>query len=127
MVTSGGMGMTNTSDGGESAPLGHEEYRALSEFRRALREFLAFSDANAIAEGVTSQQHQALLAIRGAPGPMTVGDLAECLGIRNHSALGLVPRLVERGLVSRRNAEEDRRRAIVELEPEGAAVLERIC
>ena len=116
--------------GGGSAPpgLGDEQYRALADFRRSLREFLAFSDAAALAEGVTPQQHQALLAIRGcgAGATISIGDLAERLGVANHSAVGLVERLVERGLVSRGRSPQDRRRVMVELRPEGALILARI-
>lgn len=111
-----------------SIKLDDAEYQAIGDFRRALREFLAFSDRAAREHGLTSQQHQALLAIRahGAPEPMSVGELADCLLIRNHSALELIGRLVERGLVARRESEEDRRRVLLSLLPEGAILLEQI-
>jgi len=104
------------------------EYQAIGAFRRALREFLAFSDNAAREIGLTSQQHQALLAIRSHSGrePMTIGELAECLLIRNHSAVELVGRLVERGLVTRAESEADRRRVVLTLQPAGAEALERI-
>jgi len=104
------------------------EYKAIGDFRRALREFLAFSDNAARGHGLTSQQHQALLAIRAhdGPEPMSIGELADCLLIRNHSALELIGRLVERGLLARTASEEDRRRVLLTLLPEGADLLERI-
>jgi DNA-binding MarR family transcriptional regulator len=114
----------------EPAPpaLGDAEYRALADFREAVRQFLAFSDAGALEQRVTSQQHQALLAIRGQGenGVMSVGEIAERLGVQNHSAVGLVARMVERGLVARRVDGSDRRRVLVTLRPEGLAVLDRI-
>jgi DNA-binding MarR family transcriptional regulator len=104
------------------------DYKALGDFRRALREFLAFSDRAAREHGLTSQQHQALLAIRShtGPEPMSVGELAECLMIRNHSAVGLVARLVERDLVARLESPEDRRRVLLRLRPSGEEALKTI-
>jgi DNA-binding MarR family transcriptional regulator len=104
------------------------DYQALGRFRRAMREFLAFSEDGARAYGITSQQHQALLAIRAHPGhdPISIGELADCLMIKNHSAVGLVSRLAERDLVSRQTSEEDRRRIDLELRPLGAEILEAI-
>src|SRR5438067_7925486 len=88
--------MTRTSEPkakpSKRSELRDPDYKALGDFRRALREFLAFSDDAAREHGLTSQQHQALLAIRShtGPEPMSVGELAQCLMIRNHSAVGLV-------------------------------------
>lgn len=105
-----------------------EVYRAMGEFRRAMRGFLAFSEAGAHDHGLTSQQHQALLAIKAhaGPEPMTVSELADCLLIKTHSAVGLVTRLVERGLVERRASTKDRRRVQLVLRPTGEAVLAEI-
>ena len=62
-----------------------EDYRLLAEFRRLLRQFLVFSEQQALGVGLAPQQHQALLAIKGSPdGPPTVGDLAERLAIRHN-------------------------------------------
>lgn len=108
--------------------LGDAEYKAIGDFRRALREFLEFSDDAARQAGLTSQQHQALLAIRSYSGceAMCIGALAACLMIRNHSAVGLVARLVERGLILREESREDRRRVLLKLQPQGAALLQKI-
>ena len=104
------------------------DYESLGEFRRAIRDFLAFSEESAREQGVTSQQHQALLAIKAHAGsePMSIGELADSLLIKNHSAVGLVARLVERGLVSRHASEADRRRVLLTLEPRGEDALARI-
>jgi DNA-binding MarR family transcriptional regulator len=103
-------------------------YRPIGEFRRALREFLAFSEAGARKHGLTSQQHQALLAIKShpGPGPMTISELADSLLIKTHSAVGLVSRLEERGLVERRVSSADRRRVQLILTAPGESVLEAI-
>ena len=104
-------------------------YRALGEFRYQIRRFLHFSEEAAKGEGLEPQQHQMLLAIRALDpnqGP-TIGQLAEHLFIRHHSAVGLVDRLVERGLVRRLRAREgDRRQVSVQLTREGEGKLKRL-
>jgi DNA-binding MarR family transcriptional regulator len=57
---------------------------------------------------------------------MSIGELADALLIKNHSAVGLVARLVERGLVRRSASDADRRRVLLTLEPNGEEVLARI-
>lgn len=127
--------MTASSRSPQPAPRPHPrrnlataDYQALGAFRLALRRFQAFSEAEARAIGLTPQQHQALLAVRAhaGPGAMSVGQLAECLLIKNHSAVGLVERLVERGLMVRAPAAQDRRRIELSLTEAGAAALETI-
>ena len=68
------------------------DYRTLAEFRHALRVFLRFSEDAARQEGLTPNQHQLLLAIRGFPGdgPPTIGDVAEHLQLQHHSVVELV-------------------------------------
>jgi DNA-binding MarR family transcriptional regulator len=101
------------------------DYQALAAFRYALHRFLAFSEDAARAAGLTAQQHQALLAIKGHPsgGPVTIGDLAERLLIRHNSAVELVNRLVAAGLVIKRPGREDRRKVIIEVTSEAEAIL----
>jgi DNA-binding MarR family transcriptional regulator len=104
------------------------DYRALSEFRCQIRRFLHFSEEAAHKEGLEPQQHQILLSVRALGdrhGP-TIGELAEHLFIRHHSAVGLVDRLAERGLVTRVRDDDDRRQVRVVLTPEGALRLRRL-
>ena len=97
-------------------PISDADFRTLATFRRELRQFLRFSEAAALAQGLSPQQHQALLAIRGADDQqMTVGELAEALLLQPHSASGLVSRLERTGLVERHGVEEDGRRRAVKL------------
>lgn len=95
-----------------AGPLAPRDYRRLAEFRYLLRQFLAFSEAAGSRAGLTVRQHQALLAIKGvAEGTVpTVGYLAERLGIQPHSAVELVDRLAEAGLIQRETDAHDRRR-----------------
>lgn len=107
--------------------LSDADYRLLAGFRHQLRQFLAFSEGQAEAVGLTPQQHQLLLAIRAeAPEEPTVGFLAQRLVLRHHSAVGLVDRLEERGLVRRVRSAEDRRQAHVSLTPGGERVLAKL-
>src|SRR3546814_10300878 len=81
------------------------DYAALAEFRAVLRTFLAFSEQRANEVGLSAQQHQALLAIRGAEdAKATVGYIAERLILKPHSASELVHRLEKLSLIERRAA-----------------------
>ena len=104
------------------------EYELLASFRYALRQFLRFSEEAARAVGLEPQQYQALLAVKGFPGRewVTVGELAERLQIRHHSAVGLVNRLVAHDWLVRMAAVDDRRQVHVALTPQGAALLEEL-
>jgi DNA-binding MarR family transcriptional regulator len=101
------------------------QYEMLAAFRYALRQFLHFSEEAAHAAGITPQQHQALLAVKGFPGRdcVTVGELAERLQLRHHSAVGLVDRLVAEKLVARTPSTRDRRQVYVQLTSRGENVL----
>lgn len=83
--------------------------------------FLAFSETAAQRAGLTPQQYQALLAIKGFsnPHPISVGDLARFLLIRHHTAVELMDRMTKSGLLSRMVDDEDRRRVLVKLTRRG--------
>lgn len=109
------------------ARLDEADYRLLADFRHVLRRFLAFSEDAAAAVGLTAQQHQALLAIKGHSGDAPrLGDLAARLLLRHNSAVGLVNRLVDAGYIVRGEDARDRRRAVLQLTKKGDAVLERL-
>ncbi len=110
------------------AKISKADYETLASFRYAVRQFLHFSEEVAESVGLTPQQHQALLAIRGFPGRdrVTIGELAERLQIRHHSAVGLVDRLVTQQLVTREAAENDRRQVYVALTARGLSTLEQL-
>ncbi len=104
------------------------DYERLLAFRTTLRRFLHWSGEQAAAVGLTPQQHQLLLAIRGhpGPGPPTVGDVAEHLLLRHHSAVELVDRAEHVGLVERLVDAEDRRVVRLAVTPTGRRLLERL-
>lgn len=105
--------------------LAKADYESLAEFRYVLRQFAAFSEQAARAAGLTTQHHQALLAVKGFPGRerITIGELAERLNLRHHSAVGLVDRLVARRLLRRQRDPEDRRRVVLGITPTGQELL----
>lgn len=105
--------------------LSDTDYRALAEFRYQLRRYQRFSEAAAREAGLEPQQHQLLLLLRGLPedAPSTIRVIAERLLIQHQSAVGLVDRSVERGVVRRRRGAVDRRTVVVELTPQGEQLL----
>jgi DNA-binding MarR family transcriptional regulator len=103
------------------------DYAALADFRAALRAFLAFSEARATEVGLSPQQHQALLAIRGAPGAQaSIGYVAERLILRPHSASELVSRLEALDLIVRRASDTDRRKTMLALTDRAGVLLQKL-
>lgn len=101
-------------DAARKAP-SEEDLEALAHFRYALRRFLAFSEQVSADHGVTMQWYQALLVVRTYRDAkhISVGELAEQLMIRDHSAAELVSRLAQAKLVRRKTDLKDRRRSLV--------------
>lgn len=88
----------------------------LAAFRFALRGFLRFSDNAVRSVGVTSQQYQAMLAIRASDAQeISVKELAYSMSIKQNGAVQLVDRLELQGLVRRRSCPSDRRSVLVSL------------
>jgi len=109
-------------------PIGDPDYRALADLRYQLRRFLAFSEQTARDVGLEPRQHQLLLAVRGHPheaGP-TIGQVADYLLIRHHSAVELATRIEEAGMITRVRDAHDHRVVRLQLAPAGAAVLESL-
>jgi DNA-binding MarR family transcriptional regulator len=104
------------------------EYRALAQFRRALRSFLHFSEDAAKAAGLTPSQHQLLLAVRGADTdqPPTIGEVADWLKLRHHSTVELVDRAEAAGLLHRIPDLDDHRRQRLTLTDLGHARLDAL-
>ncbi len=104
--------MASGKSGTRGGPVSDAEYRALAQFRRALRSFLHFSEEAARAAGLTPAQHQLLLAIRGADGdqPPTISEVADWMKLRHHSAVELINRAEASGLLYRVADLSDRRR-----------------
>jgi DNA-binding MarR family transcriptional regulator len=105
--------------------LTQSDFEHLLELRTGLRRFLHWSEEQARAAGLTPAKHQLLLAIRGHPNPAgpTISELADYLVLRHHSAVGLVDRAANDGLVKREPDAESRSVVRVMLTRKGAAKL----
>ena len=104
------------------------DYEDLLALRTGLRRILRWSEQQAEEAGLTPAQHQLLLAIRGHSdhrGP-TVGEVADYLLLRHHSAVGLVDRAVAAGLVKRVRDPQDQRIVRLQLMPKGRKRLEAL-
>jgi DNA-binding MarR family transcriptional regulator len=104
------------------------DYESLAELRFQIRRFLHFSEQAARAAGLEPQQHQLMLALKGLPKDKRplVGELAERLQLRHHSAVELINRLSAGGFVRRHRADEDRREVLVSLTSKGEKVLKEL-
>lgn len=78
------------------------EYESLANLRYRIRKFRQFSAKAADRLGLTGQQHQALLAIKGLGigGHMTFSDLADKLFLRADEAAELATALQDAGHVT---------------------------
>jgi len=108
------------------AELSAAEYETIAAFRHTLRHFLAATDRNAASVGLTQQQYLAMLVLKAERRVLTVGDLAERLLVKHHSAVGLADRLVRQKLVRRVRIEGDRRQVALRLTAHGTRVFARL-
>src|ERR1700758_5218684 len=109
-------------------PLSQDDFTRLLELRTGLRRFLRWSEQRAKAAGLTPAKHQLLLAVRGHAHPAgpTVGEIADYLVLRHHSAVGLIDRAVADGLVER-NPDPDHKSVVrITLTPVGVGKLEEL-
>lgn len=111
-----------------SEEIGKADYEAMAEYRYAIRRFLRFSEDAARETGITPQQYQLMLAIKGYPNreQANITEIAERMQLDHHSAVGLIDRTEERGLVRREQDQEDRRQVKIHLTPEGEAMLRQL-
>lgn len=110
------------------AGLTDEDYARLLRFRTELRRFEDWSRQQAQQVGLTPAQHQLLLAVKGHSdrrGP-TIREVAAYLYVRHHSAVELVDRAVEAGIVTRAPDLEDARVVRLALTELGAARVEQL-
>ncbi len=109
-------------------PLSDADYARLLGLRTGLRHFERWSARQARAAGLTPAHHQLLLAIRGHTGDdgPTIGEVADYLLLRHHSAVELIDRAEHAGLVRRDRSAQDHRVVRLALTEEGAARLEAL-
>ena len=108
--------------------LSSDQYRSLAEVRYHVRRFLTFSESAVRAAGVEPQQHQLLLVLKALTPEQkpNIRAIAQRLLIQHNSAVELVRRSVERGLVERRTSSHDRREASLHLTPVGQSVIRKL-
>src|ERR1700739_320904 len=104
------------------------DYEDLLTLRTGLRRFLRWSEQQAEEAGLTPAQHQLLLAIRGHSDPRgpTIGEVADYLLLRHHSAVGLIDRADDAGLVERVRDPDDHRLVRLQLTAAGTKRLEAL-
>lgn len=121
-------GAPEISSGSHDQIISKGEFEAIADFRYAIRRFLRFSEQAARREGITPQQHQLMLAVKGFPGRdyATVSELAHRLQMRQHSVVGLIDRTEALGLVRREQGTQDRRQVFIFVTPDGEERLQRL-
>jgi DNA-binding MarR family transcriptional regulator len=109
-------------------PMADADFQALLQFRIALRRFNRWSEEQARAEGLTHAQHQLLLAVKGHAGAEapTIGEIAEALLLRHHSAVELVNRVQSLGFVERHRDGQDGRVVRLSLTDQGEQAISNL-
>lgn len=104
------------------------DIESLAQFRYALRQFLRFSERASRQAGVSPQQHQLLMTVKGMRGRnwANVAEIAERLQVSHHAAVALVTRAQNLKLVKRAQGKEDRRTVQVSLTPKGEALIAQL-
>ncbi len=104
------------------------EYQILAEKYYQMRRMARCREQAAREVGLMPQQFYLLIAIKGLPEDKcaTVGVLAERLQIEPHSAVELINRLTERGLVERHRDRTDLRRVLIALTSSGESLLHHL-
>ncbi|WP_427913508.1 MarR family winged helix-turn-helix transcriptional regulator [Ramlibacter sp. MMS24-I3-19] len=105
-----------------------QEMVARARFRHQLRLFERFTEEACVEAGITMPQYMLLLQVAGRPERdwALIGELAECLVLRHHTAVELTSRCEVAGLVARERDEADQRKVRVRLTPAGRRIVERI-
>ncbi|GAA4303767.1 MarR-type HTH domain-containing protein [Klenkia terrae] len=110
------------------AALRKQDFEALARFRSGIRRYLRFSELTVRQHGITPQQYQLMLAVKGFPGRewAVVRELADALQLRHHSVVELVNRAQVEGLVQRTPDPDDARAVRVTLTAVGEQTLGRL-
>jgi DNA-binding MarR family transcriptional regulator len=98
----------------------HED-DVLRSLRRIIRAVDLYSRRLLAEHGLSSPQ---LICLRqlAAQGPLTSGQLAAQVNLSPATLSGILDRLEARGLIKRARQAQDKRRVVVEISPEGAAL-----
>jgi DNA-binding MarR family transcriptional regulator len=99
--------------------------RRLAEFRFQLRRFLRVSQAAAEQAGLRNQQYQMLQCVGGMPEGTepTIANVAARMLLKHNSAVELVDRAIDQGLMRRSADPFDHRRILLRVTPQGERLL----
>ena len=105
--------------------LSREDIQRLAEFRFQLRRFLNFSHAAAEGAGLRPQQYQLLQCVSGMPDELdpTIANVAARMLLKHNSAVELVDRTIEQGLLKRVPDAIDHRCILLRVTSQGERVL----
>lgn len=99
---------------------------SVAKVQCAIIRFARTRDHGVRAEGLEPLQYQFLMLVQpfrsGARQP-NISEMAAQLGMQHHSAVELVSRLEERGLLRRTRAKHDRRHVHLRVTPQGKKIL----
>ena len=101
------------------------QLQRLAEFRFQLRRFLHFSNEAAEQAGLRNQQYQMLQCVGGMPDGVspTIANVAARMLLKHNSAVELVDRTIDQGLMRRTSDPFDHRRILLRLTAEGERLL----
>ena len=99
--------------------------KRLAEFRFQLRRFLHLSQSAAEQMGLRHQQYQLLQCVGGMPDGIApaIANVAARMLLKHNSAVELVDRTIEQGLLRRLGDAADHRRILLRMTPQGERVL----
>jgi DNA-binding MarR family transcriptional regulator len=102
-----------------------QHLRRLAEFRYRLRLFLHVSQVAAEEMGLRTQHYQLLQCVGGMPEGIapTIAEVAARMLLKHNSAVELVDRSVEHGLLRRSGDAADHRRILLRVTPQGERIL----
>jgi DNA-binding MarR family transcriptional regulator len=97
----------------------------MAEFRYLLRRFLHVSQLAAEQMGLRAQQYQMLQCVAGMPDGIepTIVNVAKRMLLKHNSAVELVDRAIEKGLLRRAGDAADHRRILLRVTPQGERIL----
>lgn len=112
-------------DSGGAVKLDVQHLRRLAEFRYRLRLFLHVSQTAAEEMGLRTQQYQLLQCVGGIPEGMApnIANVAARMLLKHNSAVELVDRSVEQGLLRRSGDDADHRRILLRVTAQGERIL----
>ncbi|MAP96279.1 MAG: MarR family transcriptional regulator [Ponticaulis sp.] len=104
--------------------MSERSHDALIALRQIQRKVEQYARTLARTEGLTPSQLKVLQLLTEYP-EISVGWISEQTRLKSATITTLIDKLVERGMVSRRRCDTDRRRVWIRMEPSGRTALEK--